>query len=112
MKDFIGLARLRFAESEAVVNLSVSGSTGKKQISPMILLPFIENAFKHGLSLNGKSVINIPSRRTPIPILFSCANPGKDELHHMASGGIGLENVKRRLMLFIGKTHLAHRGWP
>ncbi len=107
MKDFIGLARLRFAEDEGVVEMSISGSPERKMIAPMILLPFIENAFKHGVLIEQPSKIIISISTADDAILFRCTNPIVGPRAKGTESGIGLENVKRRLiLLYPGKHNL------
>ncbi len=105
MKDFIGLARLRFADDEAVVDFSVTGHADKKLIAPMILLPFIENAFKHGVIIERPSTIHISIDASENNIVFRCENAKMGLRDEKSESGIGLENVKRRLALLYPEKH-------
>jgi two-component system LytT family sensor kinase len=105
ISKYISLQRLRF-EHEIPVSLEVSGNTSEVILAPLLLIPFVENAFKHGdLSLNSKGIsINILINKEKI--FFHCFNKiglqQKDE-----QGGVGLQNVRRRLdLLYPGKYDL------
>ena len=113
IRDFIGLNRLRFDESEVSVSFEVEGITGSCYIAPMILIPFIENAFKHGVKVEDHANINIIIKCSPDVLYFHCDNPVFE--HHVPAeeSGIGLDNVKRRLELLYPDNHkldITHNG--
>jgi two-component system LytT family sensor kinase len=100
ISKYISLQRLRF-EHEIPVSFEVSGNINEVILAPLLLIPFVENAFKHGdLSVSSKGIsINILVNREKI--FFHClnkiGNQQKDE-----QGGVGLQNVRRRLDLLYG----------
>lgn len=111
LRDYITLQQFRLDNPE-FVRFTVSGSLDNINIPPMLLIPFLENAFKHGeiktslpgivisLELNhqGKLVFKVENAISKIE--------NQDEIQDV--GGIGLENVKRRLhLLYPGKHDLA-----
>ncbi|MCE7995295.1 MAG: histidine kinase [Roseivirga sp.] len=100
LKSFIGLQALRF-KTRNIVQLDISGDTASKMIAPLLLLPFVENAFKHGYNLKkeGAIVINL---NADDDIQFSVENeqvPRGMATQKDEAGGIGLENINRRLEL-------------
>ncbi|HSO86432.1 MAG TPA: histidine kinase [Draconibacterium sp.] len=109
MNHYIDLMRLRLSPKvELKIDLPADNSGLK--IPPLLFIPFIENAFKHGISYREKSFIFISMNLDENKIRFSCRNSvaqqnGKPmEENH---SGIGLENVKKRLdLLFPGKHDL------
>ncbi len=104
LKSFIGLQALRFKTTD-IVQLNISGDTANKEIAPLLLLPFVENAFKHGYNLKKEGAIVI-SLKAEEDVQFSVENekPPEGMLSHKdEAGGIGLENISRRLEL-IYKT--------
>ncbi|OEK05099.1 sensor histidine kinase [Roseivirga misakiensis] len=106
LKRFIDLQELRFKQKE-IVNLEIIGEIGTREIAPLLLLPFIENAFKHGYDLNRKGAIRA-KLIVGKEIVYQVENRLPD--HNQAIqkdqvGGIGLENVKRRLELIYPKKH-------
>lgn len=81
------------------MDFTVSGNPDSVQLPPLLLLPFIENSFKHSLSSRGPAVhIRIHLTLTENRLRLLVVNPCAD--HAAASGkGLGLRNVKRRLDL-------------
>jgi two-component system LytT family sensor kinase len=108
IEDFIGLNKLRYTNEEVVVSMHTSGNIEQAFITPMLLLPFVENAFKHGISIEDTSAISIFMVAEKNKILFECSNPvaEKDIVKQTEHGGIGLENVKRRLLLLYPGKHI------
>ena len=107
MKDFIGVCQLRYPKDEVQVNFVEKGNPEQAYIAPMILIPFIENAFKHGVNIENKSLIDIYIEATDKKIIFECSNEifEKGLEFRTDAGGIGLENVKRRLQLLYPQKH-------
>lgn len=109
LQNYISLEKLRYGE-RLDLSLSITGDIEKYQIAPLLLLPFLENAFKHGtsrqidqcwisfnLSLDN-SLMNFK--------LINSVDPAKDD-NLPRSGGLGLENVKKRLeILYRGNYRL------
>jgi len=108
MNNYIDLMKLRMSDK---VNLSVTfpQKYEDRNIPPLLFVPFIENAFKHGISYREKSFINISMEVTGRSVIFRCTNSipdGKEEAKNDHSG-IGLENAGKRLnLLFPGKYTL------
>lgn len=108
MKNYIDLMKLRMSDK---VELKVAFPSEFEDISlpPLLFIPFIENAFKHGISYREKSFIDIGLQTDEKKIIFRCLNSiagkkGKDKGDH---SGIGLDNVTKRLnLLFPGRHEL------
>lgn len=105
IRKYIGLQKLRF-EHTIRADLIVTGPTENVTIAPLVLIPFIENAFKHGDFTGNESglVVTLQIRKNKLDVYFinKKGNHQKD-----SAGGIGLENVKRRLgLLYPGKHSL------
>jgi len=105
LRSYIDLQQLRFGNS-VKVNFHFQINSPQKTIEPMLLIPFVENAFKHGVGDVANPYIDINLFTDDSTLIFTIENaynPGdlnKDESH-----GIGLNNVKRRLQLLYPKTH-------
>ena len=95
IRDFIGLNRLRYDESEVTVSFQVDGITGSCYIAPMILIPFIENAFKHGVKVEAHANINIIIKCSPDILYFHCDNPIFKQDARSEESGIGLDSDKQ-----------------
>ena len=100
LRSFIDLQTLRF-KSENIVDIQVNGDSSRHEVAPLLLLPFVENAFKHGSNLNRDAAIRINLDCKKDGIHFEVIN----DFNHSAAiekdntGGIGLENIRRRLEL-------------
>jgi two-component system LytT family sensor kinase len=110
LQDYIDLQKLR-RNANCTVNFSRSGNLAGFSIAPLLLVPFVENAFKH-LShyTDKKDTIEIALEKKNDSLIFLVSNstePGKKETEPVAQGGIGLKNVQRRLeLLYPGKHTL------
>ena len=103
IQNYLDLERLRYGE-KLEIDMDITGDIENKVIAPILLLPFIENAFKHGVNKNiGKVKIRIDFKILNGFLYFGISNPTpaltgyKQDVN--PSGGIGLENVKKRLTL-------------
>ncbi len=106
LKSFNELQQLRM-KKENFVQLSIEGETKNLFISPMLLIPFVENAYKHGDKKVESPGIIINIKADKESIIFTSENfftkdctQQKDDV-----GGIGLKNVKRRLDLLYPKKY-------
>ncbi|MFT4093080.1 MAG: histidine kinase, partial [Niabella sp.] len=109
LNNYIDLQKLRTATSpNIVIQTNIEAQLNRLDISPMLLIPFVENAFKHGISLQHPSFINI-SLHTKENILYFDVNNSvhtKSEYDpEKMKSGIGLQNVKQRLALLYPKRH-------
>ncbi|EAQ99995.1 sensor histidine kinase [Maribacter sp. HTCC2170] len=108
IQNYIDLERIRFDDS-LEVNMQISGDLENKKIAPMLLIPLIENCFKHGASKNiGKMHIDVDISVKEDFLYFNVSNTvpekRKKEKSEKKIGGIGLSNVKKRLELGYGKN--------
>jgi two-component system LytT family sensor kinase len=108
IEDFIGLNKLRYPNEEVTVAVHVAGALDQFFIAPMLLLPFVENAFKHGVNIESMTTISISVVAERNKIVFQCINPVVDAgvMKQAEYSGIGLENVKRRLSLLYPAKHV------
>lgn len=106
--DFIGLQKLRGSmKHERNVDFSYEGNIEKYEIEPLLLVPFVENAFKHSHSYDKRTsiVISISVKKSKI-MIFKCSNCiGEQKEQIEENSGIGLENVKRRLALIYPNAY-------
>jgi LytS/YehU family sensor histidine kinase len=104
MKDYVDLERERYG-NKIEISWNVEGDVEDKYIAPLLLLPFLENAFKHGTSeqlekpwLNFSLVVKHNSLKCKV------AN-SKNEFVPAGNRGIGIENVKKRLQFLYPDKH-------
>ena len=109
LQNCIVLNKLRYADDEAKVIFDYPHKTEGVFVAPMLFIPFVENAFKHGVSIGQASKIAIAISLSDKQLLFSCENTSYSHIKKMTDekSGIGLENVKRRLeLVYPGKHRL------
>lgn len=106
LESYIELQRLRFGD-DIKIDFKHKLNSIPNSIEPMLLIPFVENAFKHGLGLVKDPCIEIELNDDKKALFFSVSNKvskqhseKKDE-----SSGIGLANVRRRLELLYPDQH-------
>lgn len=109
MNNYISLQKLRTdAKDNVQIETNITEDTGVLQIAPMLLISFIENAFKHGISFRQPSHIRIDLECRDNTVYFHVNNskhqrrerdPEKDK------SGVGLDNVKQRLLLLYPGKH-------
>jgi len=106
LESYIALEKLRY-EERLELNFSISGQIQEQQIAPLLLIPLVENAFKHGVSEQvGESWIKMDLAIQNHTLKFKIANSKPQHLsgdRHI--GNIGLTNVKKRLMLIYPEAH-------
>ena len=101
LEGYIDIEKMRYSE-RLELSYMVNGEADKYQIAPLILLPFIENCFKHGASKNRiNPVVNIEINIMSSFLTLKAVNsiPEKNGQQETEKEGIGLSNVKRRLEL-------------
>ncbi|NND07897.1 MAG: histidine kinase [Saprospiraceae bacterium] len=102
MKNYLDLERLRQHET-IDLTFNLKGDISEQKIAPLLLIPFIENSFKHGPSSQiNHGWVKIDLEVEGNRLLFSVENskgPSQPRMIHRKSGGIGLVNVRRRLNL-------------
>ena len=109
LNKYISLQRLRTDPSPGVrIEAFIQDPVSNVQIAPMLLIPFVENAFKHGISFREPSHIKVTLEVKDKNLYFDVynsrherneADPEKDK------SGIGLSNVKQRLQLLYKNKH-------
>lgn len=114
IEEYIALEKIRFQDTLKVTFQPLQ-DTGGQQIAPMLFLPFVENAFKHGQIVNGFLRVDIQIRQEKDQLRFSIKNSIKNNEDLTGRQGIGLENIKKRLNLVYPKNHSLHieseDGW-
>ncbi len=104
MRNYIALMELRCNEKTEVTTTFDVGQN--IEIAPLLFISLIENAFKHGVSSNRPSKIDINLLQNDDELVFSCDNTNypKDDADRSGSG-IGLENTRRRLDLMYANRY-------
>lgn len=109
LDNYIALQKLRTQTSpDILIQTEIEEQLNGLQIAPMLLIPFVENAFKHGISLRNPSHIKITLNTKGNELFFDVYNsthakPDNDPEQNKS--GIGLENVRQRLQLVYPGRH-------
>jgi two-component system, LytTR family, sensor kinase len=107
LQDYVHLQKLRKDENYKV-EFTASDDVKGFSIEPLLLLSFVENAFKHiSHKQDAVNFVNISLHRNNGQLLFDVQNSKEDGASTETAGGIGLQNVKRRLeLLYTGNYDL------
>lgn len=107
IKNYVELQRLRLTKA-VKVTYDIQGMSSDIMIEPLLFLPFIENAFKHGLDYTKHCEITIKFDVSPSVLIFSVNNPIVKQLTNKPvepASGIGLANSRKRLQLLYQNRH-------
>ncbi len=109
INNYLELERLRYA-SPSQITIDIDEDLSDLQIAPLLLIPFVENSFKHGMQTSlSDSFVKIKAVNKDGRLLFEVVNSKPPASPGQASprpqGGVGLVNVKRRLELLYPERH-------
>jgi sensor histidine kinase YesM len=102
IEDYVSLEKFRFQE-RLQITFNKDLISEKLEIPPMLLLPFVENAFKHGTQIDGVLAVNINLKVDENELDVTIENTAKN--NENSKKGIGLENIKKRLEMLHPKKH-------
>jgi two-component system LytT family sensor kinase len=107
LENYIDLQKIRFGDY-VEIDFLVQKSLHSKNIEPMLLIPFVENAFKHGVGLVESPTIKIDLQTTANQLSFRVSNKFSSDKKESKDGasGIGLANVRRRLELLYPNQYV------
>ena len=111
LKHYVALMRLRYTD-KVKISIDIAEPITNKMVPPMLLITFVENAFKHGVSYRKESFIDIHISTTDDRMSFTCRNSkmaveanGKSAVETGNKGGVGLANARQRLDLIYGEDY-------
>ena len=102
--NYIRLMMLRYASSVRI-DVKVPPAVPDRLIPPLVLIIFVENAFKHGISYKGDSFVEVAVEVAGDRLHFVCRNSKHAPTQPKERGGMGLVNVSRRLALLYGTDY-------
>lgn len=108
LNNYIELMRLRYS-SRVSISLDMPEMMPDVMLPPLLLIIFVENAFKHGVSYAAPSFIDIKVEVTQDKLKFRCRNSRQEQKpdEKKKKGGVGLANARRRLdLLFPNRYNL------
>lgn len=105
--NYLEVARLRFGKDERPdIRMNTEGDFQKDKIAPLLLVPFVENALKHGIGSKGEGYMHLHVRQKDGRLHFLVENPVLEKAESLKKhSGIGLENVRKRLQLLYPDRH-------
>lgn len=106
LKNYIDLMKLRLSKRMRL-DTDLPDPAVNKPFPSLLFIPFVENAFKHGISYQESSYIKISLQANDTMVLFQCENsiPANKTMDPAELSGIGLENVRKRLQILFPDRH-------
>lgn len=104
IRSYIDLMKLRYAD-EVSIRLIFPEEIESLEIPPMLFISYIENAFKHGVSYQQESFINVQFEKRGDKLHFSVTNSLYPDVPKHPKGGLGLKNNEHRLKLLYGNRY-------
>jgi sensor histidine kinase YesM len=111
LHNYIDIQRMRVDETHPIdIRVTIQQPNREIYLAPMLLTPFVENAFKHGISLRSPSWIFITLTLDATTLYFKVHNsrhprPAESTDPERAQSGVGLDNVRKRLQLIYPGRH-------
>lgn len=107
LRHYLYLMRLRYTDSVRI-EYSFPEDDGGAQVPPLLMATIAENAFKHGVSYKSDSFIRLTVALESGKVIFRCANSLNPDRDEQTAGGIGLDNIQKRLSLLYGEDFVLH----
>ena len=106
IQDYMALEKIRYGD-QMIMTTDIKGNFQNKRVAPLLLIPFVENSFKHGTSkMVSRSFVNLTITVEDDKLLFLLINSKPDlPIHTTRNGSIGLKNVRKRLQLIYPSIH-------
>lgn len=106
VNNYIDLQRLRLGK-KTKVNFKITGTITHQRIAPLILIPFVENMFKYGISKQEESTLNIELIAEAQTITLCCENKVfNNQSKNPERTGVGIANTRQRLEYIYPQKHL------
>ncbi len=105
LRDYLDLEKIR--RDEFYFNIEIQGNIDNTEVAPLLFIPFVENAVKHNIDSNAVSYVNLVFRQDKNGLIFTCENSKPIFSRPKKTGGLGLNNIVRRLdLLYENKYNL------
>ena len=106
LEDYIALQKIRLTDL-TTVDFTINGNINNQLIEPLLLIPFVENAFKYGVHNQLKSNIEIALKTEGNKMFFQTKNEIFEDTQKTTAedSGIGIKNVARRLKMVYPENH-------
>ncbi|NOQ26752.1 MAG: hypothetical protein GQ564_15435 [Bacteroidales bacterium] len=101
---YIELMQQRLS-SKVKLDVNIDNKLPDVKIPPLLFIPFVENAFKHGISYRENSFVSILLKTENSNVVFECKNSNpRAKVTEDKKGGVGIVNIKKRLDLIYGNS--------
>lgn len=101
---YIELMQQRLS-SKVILDVNIDTKLPDVKIPPLLFIPFVENAFKHGISYRENSFVSILLKTENSNVFFECKNSNpRAKVTEDKKGGVGIVNIKKRLDLIYGNS--------
>ncbi len=105
LEDYLSLEKIRLSQ-KTDIKFTVSGFNKELFVAPMLFIPLVENAFKHGLNtISADSYAHFSLSVQGNELFFEAINSVGKSLENTEKSGTGLENLKKRLQLIYPQKH-------
>ncbi|HRX32601.1 MAG TPA: histidine kinase, partial [Tenuifilaceae bacterium] len=104
IREYINMEKIRFQDSLKVIFIS-NEINENIQVAPMLLIPFVENAFKHGDIINGFLKIEVTIEVIDNKMNFAIRNTALNQEKENGKSGIGLDNIRKRLDMHYNNNY-------
>lgn len=105
VENYLALERIRYGD-RLHLSVQINGNTEPLVIAPLLLLPFVENAFKHGVSQQlADAWVQIQLTVNAKELVFKVENSKPESTNDAGATGIGLPNISKRLALIYPGRH-------
>ncbi len=104
IKEFINFQKLRFGNN-LILKVSIPEIIGEVMIGKLLILPFVENAFKFGINPSTINKIEITASITGNTLYFMCKNNKSNMSKSSKNSGVGITNTQKRLELLYPQHH-------
>ena len=106
LENYVSLMRIRYPDETRIEFTSPAASVDS-EVPPLVFSSFVENAFKHGLSLKSDAFVRFSVSEDAGKVIFKCLN-SRPATEVRKTEGIGLQNIRRRLELLYGSEYTLH----
>lgn len=107
LRHYLYLMRLRYTDGVRIENTFPDDDCGA-QVPPLLMATITENAFKHGVSYKSDCYVRLSVAVESGKVIFRCANSTRTENEGRQEGGVGLDNIRKRLSLLYGEDYVLH----
>ncbi len=104
LQNYITLMSLRYTDNVRIT-VELPTAPAGSEVPPLLFVTFVENAFKHGISYQQQSFVEVSATIEDGTLTFHCRNSKQPTASSQQPGGVGLKNIRERLNLIYGDRY-------